>query len=419
MVSFRKFSKKANPAESPGAAAAAAARHRGFPHMVAPLFVGRTQIRQCPDRGHERGQDRLSGHPAKANIDNPDAKRTSADGHGRQGAAAAAAARRNRQGPGGGRRHRARIVRFITEKEFSRSSWSGWSKPSSPRRRRWRSCAPSSEELRGICRPQQEHLQGSGPATSPPSPTLPAGRHGGRALFLQAGGQAALLEIDLSERLSLLLSLIKMEIEVFRMDQRIKSRVKDQMEKTQKQYYLNEQMRAIKKEMGAEDDAERRARTSSRKAHQEQEDVQGAAEQGRARAEKAQDDDAHVGRGHRGPQLHRLDHQPALADKTSEVANDIAGREDPGRRPLRAGETQGAHSGIPGGAGAGGKDARADPVLRRAARGSARPRWPNPWRGRPAASSSGCPWAACGTRRRSGGTAGPTSAPCPARSSSR
>lgn len=60
---------------------------------------------------------------------------------------------------------------------------------------------------------------------------------------------------DIARRLSLLIKLIKMEIEVFRMDQRIKVRVKDQMEKTQKNYYLNEQMRAIKKEMGAEDDA--------------------------------------------------------------------------------------------------------------------------------------------------------------------
>jgi ATP-dependent Lon protease len=67
--------------------------------------------------------------------------------------------------------------------------------------------------------------------------------------------QRLLETIDLSERMSLLLSLIKMEIEVFRMDQRIKSRVKEQMEKTQKNYYLNEQMRAIKKEMGAEEEA--------------------------------------------------------------------------------------------------------------------------------------------------------------------
>ena len=46
-----------------------------------------------------------------------------------------------------------------------------------------------------------------------------------------------------------------MEIEVYKMDQRIKSRVKEQMEQTQKNYYLSEQMRAIKKEMGADDDS--------------------------------------------------------------------------------------------------------------------------------------------------------------------
>lgn len=66
--------------------------------------------------------------------------------------------------------------------------------------------------------------------------------------------QRLLETIDLSERLAHLLSLIKMEIEVAEMDQRIKGRVKEQMEKTQKQYYLNEQMRALKKEMGSEDD---------------------------------------------------------------------------------------------------------------------------------------------------------------------
>jgi ATP-dependent Lon protease len=56
-------------------------------------------------------------------------------------------------------------------------------------------------------------------------------------------------------RLKLLVELIAAEMEVFRMDQRIKGRVKEQMEKTQKNYYLNEQIRAIRKEMGAEDEA--------------------------------------------------------------------------------------------------------------------------------------------------------------------
>ena len=65
-----------------------------------------------------------------------------------------------------------------------------------------------------------------------------------------------LLEADsLNERLTLLLSLIKMEIDAYQMDQRIKNRVKEQMEKTQKSYYLNEQMRAIKKEMGVDEDS--------------------------------------------------------------------------------------------------------------------------------------------------------------------
>jgi ATP-dependent Lon protease len=66
--------------------------------------------------------------------------------------------------------------------------------------------------------------------------------------------QRLLNTLSLVERFSLLVALTKMEIEVFRMDQRIKGRVKKQMEKTQKNYYLNEQMRAIRKEMGAEDD---------------------------------------------------------------------------------------------------------------------------------------------------------------------
>jgi len=55
-------------------------------------------------------------------------------------------------------------------------------------------------------------------------------------------------------RMTLLVELMQSEIEIFKMEQRIKGRVKKQMEKTQKDYYLNEQMRAIQKEMGAKDD---------------------------------------------------------------------------------------------------------------------------------------------------------------------
>lgn len=59
---------------------------------------------------------------------------------------------------------------------------------------------------------------------------------------------------NIEDRFLLLLRLIQKETEVFTMSQKIKGRVKEQMDKLQKKHYLNEQMRAIKKEMG--EDAE-------------------------------------------------------------------------------------------------------------------------------------------------------------------
>lgn len=56
------------------------------------------------------------------------------------------------------------------------------------------------------------------------------------------------------ERMTLLFRLMQAEIEIYKTEQRIKGRVKKQMEKTQRDYYLNEQMRAIHREMGAKDD---------------------------------------------------------------------------------------------------------------------------------------------------------------------
>ena len=48
--------------------------------------------------------------------------------------------------------------------------------------------------------------------------------------------------------------LLQAEIEVLEVEKRIRGRVKKQMEKSQKEYYLNEQMRAIQKELGERDE---------------------------------------------------------------------------------------------------------------------------------------------------------------------
>ncbi len=66
--------------------------------------------------------------------------------------------------------------------------------------------------------------------------------------------QKLLETLSLSERLEKLFGQIRAEIEIIKTEERIKGRVKKQMEKTQREYYLNEQMRAIQKEMGDKDD---------------------------------------------------------------------------------------------------------------------------------------------------------------------
>ena len=64
-----------------------------------------------------------------------------------------------------------------------------------------------------------------------------------------------ILEInDPSVRLEQLLALLEQEIEILQIEGRIRSRVKSQMERSQKEYYLNEQMRAIQQELGEKDE---------------------------------------------------------------------------------------------------------------------------------------------------------------------
>src|SRR5580692_2067745 len=58
---------------------------------------------------------------------------------------------------------------------------------------------------------------------------------------------------SITERLEKVLGLMESEISVLQVEKRIRTRVKRQMEKTQREYYLNEQMKAIQKELGDED----------------------------------------------------------------------------------------------------------------------------------------------------------------------
>ncbi len=59
---------------------------------------------------------------------------------------------------------------------------------------------------------------------------------------------------DVTERLEYLMALMEGEIDLLQVEKKIRSRVKKQMEKSQREYYLNEQMKAIQKELGELDD---------------------------------------------------------------------------------------------------------------------------------------------------------------------
>jgi len=79
------------------------------------------------------------------------------------------------------------------------------------------------------------------------------------------------LEIkDVTERLEHLMALMEGEIDVLQVEKKIRTRVKKQMEKSQREYYLNEQMKAIQKELGEMDDVPDEAEQITKKIEEAQ-----------------------------------------------------------------------------------------------------------------------------------------------------
>ena len=125
---------------------------------------------------------------------------------------------------------------------------------------------------------------------------------------------------SVTERLEKVLGLMESEISVLQVEKRIRTRVKRQMEKTQREYYLNEQMKAIQKELGDEEGkdelAELEEKIKKTKLSKE------AREKAHARAEEAAPDVADVGGSDGRAQLSRL----AAVDP---VEQEVQGQEGP------------------------------------------------------------------------------------------
>ena len=116
-----------------------------------------------------------------------------------------------------------------------------------------------------------------------------AGRSGGGASGHRGGAEAGTAgNAVVSERLEKVYGLMQGEMSVLQVEKKIKTRVKSQMEKTQREYYLNEQMKAIQKELGDGEDGKNEVAELEAEDRRDQA-VQRGARKGRRRAEKAQE----------------------------------------------------------------------------------------------------------------------------------
>ena len=114
--------------------------------------------------------------------------------------------------------------------------------------------------------------------------------------------QEMLATLSVKERLEKAIGFMEAEISVLQVEKRIRSRVKRQMEKTQREYYLNEQMKAIQKELGEGEDGRDEAAELEARIKKTQAD-EGSPRKGRGGVEEAAHHVADVGGGHGRAQL--------------------------------------------------------------------------------------------------------------------
>jgi ATP-dependent Lon protease len=225
-----------------------------FPHMVAPLFVGRNKSVSALSSAMNKDKRIFLATQRNAGVDNPSEKDICDVG------VVGTVLQLLRLPDGTVKaliegKQRARINRYVSNPEYFEVELSVLADVPGNTveiEALMRAVNDSFSEYAGINKSISKELLAKISAISDPSKL--ADTVASHFSFKIENKQSLLETVDLDKRLSSLVKLIKLEIEVFQMDQRIKGRVKEQMEKTQKNYYLNEQMRAIRKEMGGEDE---------------------------------------------------------------------------------------------------------------------------------------------------------------------
>jgi ATP-dependent Lon protease len=387
-----------------------------FPHMVAPLFVGRNKSVSALSSAMNKDKRIFLATQRNAGVDNPKEKDICDVG-------VIGSVLQLLRLPDGTVKaliegtQRARIQRYVPNPEYFEVELALLPDTTGNTievEALMRAVIDDFTEYAGINKSISKELLAKVSAISDPSKL--ADSVSSHFSFKLENKQQLLETADLSKRLALLVKLIKLEIEVYQMDQRIKGRVKEQMESTQKNYYLNEQMRAIKKEMGAEDEASDELKDLEKKIKRKRMSKE-AATKSRQEFKKLKmmtpmSAEATVVRNYIDwmislPWFNKSRIRNDLVEAEKILNEDHYGLEKPKERILEYLAVQTLVKKLRGpilclvGPPGVGKTSLAKSVARATGR-----------------NMFACPWAVCGTRLKSAAIAEPTSAPCPERSSS-
>ena len=221
-----------------------------FPHMIVPLFVGREKSVKALEEVMQDDKQILLSSQIDPAVDDPDA-----DGIFRIGVLANVL--QLLKLPDGTvkvlveGRSRVKITEFVENDEF----FEAYAKPLSEEmgdeaaiEALLRSVADEFERYAKVKKNVPEEALSQVAETREPAKLadLVSGHLG-----VEVDKKQALLEtLSVAERLEAVYGLMQGELSVLQVEKKIKTRVKSQMERTQREYYLNEQMKAIQKELG-------------------------------------------------------------------------------------------------------------------------------------------------------------------------
>ncbi|MDZ4094136.1 MAG: endopeptidase La [Paracoccaceae bacterium] len=221
-----------------------------FPHMIVPLFVGREKSVRALEEVMTEDRQILLSSQIDPTVDDPDA-----DGIYRAGVLANVL--QLLKLPDGTvkvlveGKSRVRITEFLANDSFFEAACAPLTElPGDPAavEAMLRAVAEEFERYAKIKKNIPEEALSAVSDTREPArlADLVAGHLG-----IEVGAKQALLEtLDVAERLEKVFGHMQGEMSVLQVEKKIKTRVKTQMERTQREYYLNEQMKAIQKELG-------------------------------------------------------------------------------------------------------------------------------------------------------------------------